>query len=176
MSNRSESQHEQPTTRSRRWLWIIAAGFVLLMSVCAAVAMLLWLQSTADPISAGLEQAANTALQNPGSAAIDLGLYSYPRWYPANGSDYAVENGMVIFPQPPGGNPFQQPFKDILPDKTMPALVYAPGGQTLPQDANPPIPDNRSWAYMSEWFLYHCAPISKHPGWWDCMLLVGGNI
>jgi hypothetical protein len=29
---------------------------------------------------------------------------------------------------------------------------------------------------MREWYLYACTPDGDHPLWWQCTLLVGGNI
>jgi hypothetical protein len=161
--------------RTRRWWWFGAGGFVLLAGACAACLLLVVFRPRRAAITPRMQTVAETALLRPDTAVIDLGG-GYPDWYPADGSDYAVENGRVIFPQPPEGPPIERAFAGVLPDKTMPALVYAPGASSLPSSPRPPIPGGRTWAVIGEWFLYDCHPVHDHPDWWHCQLLVGGNI
>lgn len=164
------------TGRGARRRWLIAAGgLVVLAGACAACLLLAVFAPRRVAISPRMQRVAEAALLQPDTAAIDLGS-GFPDWYPPDGSDYAVENGRVIFPQPPGGPPIKRTFDEVLPDKTMPALVYAPGDASLPTSPRPPLPGGRTWAYVGEWFLYACHPVGDHPGWWDCQLLVGGNI
>jgi hypothetical protein len=152
------------------------AGLVLLNGACAACLLFVFVLPRPARVTPRMQQTAAAALQNPASAAIDLGVYAYPSWFPADGRDYAVEGNRVIFPQPPEGPPIARSFASVMPDKTMPALVYAPGGQSQPTHLQPRIPNGRTWAYVSEWFLYDCRPVADQPDWWLCKLLVGGNI
>jgi hypothetical protein len=162
--------------RPNRRLRVAAiAGLVLLVVACAACLIVVFILPRPAGITPRMQQTAEAALQNPASATIDLGTYDFPSWFPADGSDYAVEGNRVIFPQPPEGPPIQRTFQNIMPDKTMPALVYAPG-QSLPTHRRPAIPYGRTWAYIGEWFLYDCRPVADEPDWWLCMLLVGGSI
>jgi hypothetical protein len=163
---------QQKKGRSRKWL-IITGSVGLLAALGCALVVWFVLRTPTPTVSASMQQTAAQALLDPASASIELG-YNYPDWYPPNGTDYAVESGIVIFPQPGRSNRIQAVFDDVSPDKYMQALVFAPDGRTLPMNISPR--EDRGWFYIGEWELYSCAPIGDQPHWWLCMLVVGGNI
>lgn len=164
--------------RTRRWWLLAGIGLVGMCGLCFALTWVLVLRMRSSPaeVTDQLQAEAEAALQNPWMAKIDLGVMEWPSWYPADRRDFAVEQGWVIYPQPPRVNAITRPYTEIMPDKTMPALVYAPDNESMPSGNTPQIPDGRTWAYMGEWYLYACRPVEGWEGWWRCELLVGGNI
>ena len=169
---------DQPAKDSpplKRPLAIIMGVLGILILLCGGVLFFI-LRPRQPDITPALIQTAEDALLDPSQAPISLSDYHAYEWYPPSDSDYAVENGMVIFPLQPG-NPFQDTFNQVGLDMTMTALAYAPDGRQLSRDKSPPTSvSTQSWYMMGEWYLYACDPVKDHPMWWVCKLLVGGNI
>jgi hypothetical protein len=159
--------------RPKKWIRRIVILLGLLILACVMIVVLNLPRS--PEVTPAMQRAAEDALLNPSSAAIKLGVPDHS-WYPADGEDFAVESGVVIFPVPDRDSLVQRYVNTISLDKRMKALVYAPDRDTMPSSMNPSIPEDRAFAFWNEWFLYACRPVDDQPGWWLCMLLVGGNI
>ena len=161
--------------RDRGWIaWLLAGLLVMgVMIVICGLVIFVATRPATQTVPPALQQEAAQALNNPAAASINLDQH-YSSWYPPNGRDYAVTYGMVIFPQPSrSGNPIRDAYANVLPDKEMPALVYAPDGRDLSTAVRNP---ERSWYYIGEWDLFNCHPIDDASSWWQCTLIVGGNI
>lgn len=156
-----------PAHRWRRWLLFSLIGGLAL--ICLCVAAVGWSRVKVTPATQRLAQ---QALLNPNSATLHLGQYGDSNlWRQASPTDYAVQDGMVIFPRL---TDLALSSWTVTGDVRLSVLVYAPDGSNLTLRPGPPA--GRGWFYGNEWVLYNCRPRLIDPLWWDCMLLVGGNI
>jgi hypothetical protein len=164
---------QPPRSFWRRYRIAVLIGVLALAGLCAAAIFLL-LFSSGPTVTPGLEHTAQQAVLNPASAKLHVGHYGDVNdWHSPRWGDYAVQDGVVIFPEPAtAGSPFN--ISDMVGDKKLSVLAYAPDGRDLA--ARPGPPADRSWFYGMEWYLYNCRPVADHPLWWECTLLVGGNI
>jgi hypothetical protein len=154
--------------RRRKILLIAGIGAAALCIAACLYAILF--SSGVTPIRAQLAQ---QAISNPASATLHLGQYGdISRWVSAGGNDFAVNNGMVIFPE--ANNVTALVDYVGMRDLKRPALVYAPNGGDL--TTLPGMPDNQPWLYGTEWRLLNCQPEGSHPLWWRCLLVVGSGI
>lgn len=155
-----------PARPWQRWLLVVLVGGLALICLCAFAVG--W---SSVKVSPAKQQIAQQALLNPASAPLHLGQYGdIDGWRRASSSDYAVQDGMVIFPSATLSN--LNPVPHVLGVR-LSVLVYAPNGSDLSLRALPP---DRGWFYGIGWFLYNCRPRLIDPLWWDCTLFVGGNI
>lgn len=164
-----ESSPAAPTPPRRRWpARLAAAAGTLALLGLAAYAYLL---ATSTPVSAEQMADARLALQNPAGASLHVGHYGDDSgWLAPDASGYAVQDGMVLFPEP---DTRQNQAALGLAQIELPVLVDAPTGGDL--RARPGPPSGR-FISADEWFLYKCRPILPHPGWWECGLLFGSLI
>jgi hypothetical protein len=163
------ANREQPR---RAWL-LLALTLTFIGVVACGLAIFFATRPPAYAISPTLQQQATQALNNPAGASIDLDQH-YSGWYPPSGDAYALSSSLVIFPQSPRRRgPIRDVYADVLPDKEMPALVYAPDGRDLSTEGRD---IERGWYYIGEWDLFDCYPVNDVPFWWQCTLVVGGNI
>lgn len=158
--------------RRRRKPILIGCGG--LIALCAAAVGLIWVIN-GPGVSLARQQLASQALQNPAGARLHVGHYGDSQgWYSAGPTDYAVQDGMLIFPEVGSGPSLGELLKQYNPDVKMRAVVYAPSGADL--SARPGPRAGTTWYYGDEWYLYDCHPFPSHLLWWSCALIVGGNI
>ena len=170
-----QSPAEASGSSNRRLVIVISVGVLVVMAVLVGLFVVSIRPQPAQTPDA-LQQTAEAALLSPSRAPLDLNM-NVTEWYPPNGSDYAIEGGMVIFPQPPQTNRINLIFEQAVQgDEIMAALVYAPNGGDLPSYSEIPYPTGRLFFLLTEWALFDCHPLNDSPDWWRCMLIVGGHI
>ena len=163
-----------PGTFWQRRRTAVLIGCGSLIALCAALVGL-YLLVNGPGVSLARQQLASQALQNPAGARLHVGHYGDSQgWYSAGPTDYAVQDGMVIFPEIGTGPSLREMLSEYNPDVKMRSVVYAPSGGDL--SARPGPPAGTTWYYGDQWYLYGCRPIPNHLMWWDCALIVGGNI
>lgn len=166
-----EGQPEESFWRRRRKALLF--GLAGLVCLCAAAGYVAVTVTSAPVVTAAQQQIAQGAIYNSAGATLHLGhLGDIQGWFSAGPTDYAVQDGMVIFPAPAGGISLFHP-KYPIGDLTKSVLVYAPDGSDLSSRPHPT--NDRGWFYFNEWFLYDCRATAT-PMWWGCTLLVGFNI
>jgi len=155
----------EPSSFRRRALIAILALIVLVAAGLAAR------RFAPSPVTLSDEQLAAQALQNPSGAPLHLGAYGDDsKWLDPDVTGYAVQDGLVIFPQP---DTRENQAALGLAQIELPVLVDAPGGENLSQRPGPPA--DRSIA-ANEWFLVKCRAVTLRPSWWECGLLFGDLI
>jgi hypothetical protein len=166
---------EPPEQKSSWGRWgkpvLIGCGAILLICAVLVGALLIW---TSDPVMRARQaQIAPGALQNPGGAPLKLGHYGDVNgWHSAGLTDYAVQDGMVIFPAEQSG--YQALISNIGLDVKRPVIVYAPNAGDLSTREGPTT--DRTYFMGNEWYVYDCIAIDGQPSWWRCSLIVGANI
>ena len=145
-------------------------GLALIM-VCAVALIVIVLGTVASPVTAERQSVAQQALRNPPGAPLQLGHYTDSmRWYDPLPTYYAVQDGMVLFPE--NLDPASR-ARITVEHPEIPILVYAPGGENLSQRPGPPTD---RYVASTEWFLMSCHPALLHPDWWECGLLFGSLV
>ena len=149
----------------RRWKTVMTAALVLIglggLAGCAA-------QGAASPITPARQQTARQALVSPSGATLHLGHYGdEDSWFSHLDGAYAVQDGMVLFPEEDTSGVHARLGLPIL---AYPVLVYAPDGGDL--SARPGPPAGR-YIDSNEWFLIKCQAVALNSGWWECGLLFG---
>lgn len=152
----------------RYWIAVVVIGVAALCGLCAAI---FFIVPPSIAVTPGLEVVAQQALLKPASAKLHV--QTNEDWNAPAQGDYAVEDGMVLFPQGRSVNSLFN-LQLVNRDIRVPVLVYAADGRDMTIRSGPPT--DRSWAYYSEWYLYNCRAVALHRLWWACTLLVGGNI
>lgn len=168
-----EPSAEPPLPRSllrRHPKAALIVGLVLL-GVCVLALTLALMLTAGSQVTARREQLARQAVIDPSSAPLKLGHYGdTPRWNEPLPDDYAVQGGMVLFPE---DNTATTRARLGLSRYELPVLIEAPDGSDL--RARPAPPTGR-YVASTEWFLVKCRPVITHPYWWECGLLFGDVI
>lgn len=165
----------RPSILTGRRTALMLGGLALLV-VCGAAAYLALslLLVPGTGVSQTQEQIAQTASPDPALAPLHLGHYGdIDGWLKAGPTDYAVQDGLVIFRAPRAV--IRSPWDEmVVGDVKLPALVYAPDGRDV--SLRPDPPPNRTWIMGDEWFLYGCHAIPGKANWWSCTLSVSQNL